>query len=138
MPSLKTLALAAAFTTGAAFTIPTAAAPLSSTRSQAPTLLNMAGGGDVPMVKPPPALLENAITLGAAKASLPFTKVLLLGILSGIHIGFGAFLALSIGGMCPGIMAANPGLQKIIFGAFGLPFGLLMTAVGAAYLACKR
>ena len=31
-------------------------------------------------------------------------------------------------------MQANPGLQKMIYGAFGLPFGLLMTMVCGADL----
>ena len=29
----------------------------------------------------------------------------------------------------PGLVATNPGLQKIVLGAFGLPFGLIMTLV---------
>lgn len=48
------------------------------------------------------------------------SKILGLGILSGCHIGFGAFLMLSVGGACPGLAASNPGLQKILLGAFGL------------------
>jgi len=47
----------------------------------------------------------------------------------GAHIAFGAYLAVTVGGACPGIAASNPGLQKIILGAFGLPFGLIMTLV---------
>lgn len=38
-------------------------------------------------------------------------------------------MAITVGGACPGIAAQNPGLQKIILGAFGLPFGLIMTLV---------
>ena len=34
----------------------------------------------------------------------------------------------------PGIKATDPGLQKMIFGAFGLPFGLLMTVLTGAEL----
>jgi formate/nitrite transporter len=44
------------------------------------------------------------------------------------------YLAVSVGGACPGIAAENPGLQKIILGAFGLPFGLIMTLVSGAEL----
>ena len=41
---------------------------------------------------------------------------------------------LSVGGACPGLVASNPGLQKIILGAFGLPFGLMMTLFSGAEL----
>lgn len=34
-----------------------------------------------------------------------------------------------MGGACPGLAQTNPGLQKIILGAFGLPFGLIMTLI---------
>ena len=61
-------------------------------------------------------------------------KIFALGMLSGAHIGFGAYLMLSVGLACPGIAAANPGLQKMIVGAFGLPFGLMMTLVTGAEL----
>jgi len=56
-------------------------------------------------------------------------KIFKLGVVSGAHIGFGSYLAITVGGACPAIAQANPGLQKIIFGAFGLPFGLIMTLV---------
>jgi formate/nitrite transporter len=61
-------------------------------------------------------------------------KIFALGMLSGAHIGFGAYLMLTVGGACPGLVATNPGLQKIILGAFGLPFGLMMTLVTGAEL----
>ena len=32
-------------------------------------------------------------------------------------------MVLTVGGACPGLAATNPGLQKIVSGAFGLPFG---------------
>lgn len=100
--------------------------------------LRMSGGAAAPAVdstppppelKPPPALYQGAVAAGAAKASAPFGKIFKLGVVSGCHIGFGAYLALTVGGACPGIAAENPGLQKIILGAFGLPFGLIMTLV---------
>ena len=68
------------------------------------------------------------------KARLPVSKIFVLAILSGTHIGFGAFLALTIGGDVPGIKSTDPGLQKMIFGAFGLPFGLFMTVLTGAEL----
>lgn len=100
------------------------------------TALRMSGGGAAdaatpppPELKPPPVLYQGAVAAGAAKAAAPFGKIFKLGIVSGCHIGFGAYLALTVGGACPGIAAENPGLQKIILGAFGLPFGLIMTLV---------
>lgn len=89
----------------------------------------MSGGATAPALKPPAALYEGAVAAGAAKASKSFADIFKLGIVSGCHIGFGSYLAITVGGACPGIASANPGLQKIIFGAFGLPFGLIMTLV---------
>ena len=86
------------------------------------------------MVAPPPAGFEGAVAAGVKKAGMPASKIFGLGILSGAHIGFGAFLMLSVGGACPGLAASNPGLQKIVMGAFGLPFGLFMTLMSGAEL----
>lgn len=91
--------------------------------------LQMSGGDTLPEVKAPPAIYEGAVAAGAAKAAAPWSKIFKLGIVSGAHIGFGSYLAITVGGACPGIAQTNPGLQKIIFGAFGLPFGLIMTLV---------
>lgn len=84
----------------------------------------------------PPAILtlpqpgyDGAVAAGVKKAGMPASKIFTLGIMSGAHIAFGAYLMLSIGGCCPGLAATNPGLQKIVLGAFGLPFGLMMTLV---------
>jgi hypothetical protein len=30
---------------------------------------------------------------------------------------------LTVGGACPGLAESNPGLQKLVAGAFGLPLG---------------
>lgn len=90
-------------------------------RSQ-PVRVSASAGG----VLPPPANYENIVGLGAKKAALPIDKALVMGVMAGVYIGFGAFLMASVGGMCQGIGAANPGLKMIISGAFGLPFGLLM------------
>jgi formate/nitrite transporter len=82
-----------------------------------------------PLLAPPPAGFEGATAAGKAKANTPAGKIFGLGILAGVFIGYGAYLAVSVGAACPGLAASNPGLQKMIFGAFGLPFGLLMTLV---------
>jgi formate/nitrite transporter len=69
---------------------------------------------------------DSAVTLGAGKAATPVKKLLPLSFLSGAHIALGGLLAVSIGGSVPGIKAANPGVQRALLGAFGLPMGLLM------------
>mmetsp|Transcript_41883 Transcript_41883/g.75482 ORF Transcript_41883/g.75482 Transcript_41883/m.75482 type:complete len:313 (-) Transcript_41883:214-1152(-) len=97
--------------------------------------LSMSGGATaIPDLKAPPAIYEGAVAAGAAKAAAPWEKIFKLGIAAGCHIGFGSYLAITVGGACPAIAEANPGLQKIIFGAFGLPFGLIMTLVTGAEL----
>mmetsp|Transcript_16553 Transcript_16553/g.32308 ORF Transcript_16553/g.32308 Transcript_16553/m.32308 type:complete len:316 (+) Transcript_16553:177-1124(+) len=116
-----------------AFAVKPAAQSLAFTQRNAAASssnLNMSSGsGSVPDLKAPPAIYEGAVAAGAAKASAPWGKIFKLGIAAGCHIGFGSYLAITVGGACPAIAEANPGLQKIIFGAFGLPFGLIMTLV---------
>jgi len=85
--------------------------------------------GAAPDLKSPAALYDGAVAAGAAKAKANPRKIFTLGVVSGCHIAFGAYLAITVGGACPGIAAQNPGLQKIILGAFGLPFGLILTLV---------
>lgn len=109
-----------------AFNGPTSLSPKNTNVEAA---LRMAGGASTPALKPPPSLYEGAVATGAAKASAPWAKIFKLGMVSGAHIGFGSFLAITVGGACPGIASTNPGLQKIILGAFGLPFGLIMTLI---------
>eukprot|EP00591_Stephanopyxis_turris_P002598 CAMPEP_0195517690 /NCGR_PEP_ID=MMETSP0794_2-20130614/11318_1 /TAXON_ID=515487 /ORGANISM="Stephanopyxis turris, Strain CCMP 815" /LENGTH=292 /DNA_ID=CAMNT_0040646547 /DNA_START=128 /DNA_END=1006 /DNA_ORIENTATION=+ len=105
-----------------------ATSPSRPTFSAKATTLRMSGGS-IPEVKLPPSLYEGAAAAGAAKSQAPFGKIFKLGIVSGAHIAFGAYLAITVGGACPGIAAENPGLQKMILGAFGLPFGLIMTLI---------
>ena len=82
----------------------------------------------------PPAGFAGAVAAGVKKAGMPASKIFGLGMLSGCHIGFGAYLMLTVGAACPGLAATNPGLQKILLGAFGLPFGLFMTLMSGAEL----
>jgi hypothetical protein len=87
-------------------------------------------GGDViattPELKPPLALYQGAVAAGAAKAAAPFGKILMLGIAAGCHIAFGAYLAISGGGNCPGLAETNPGLKMLITGGMGLYVFLLL------------
>jgi len=93
------------------------------------TAMRMSGGNTAVALKSPADLYDGAVAAGAAKSSASWSKIFKLGIVSGAHIGFGSYLAITIGGACPGLAQTNPGLQKMIFGAFGLPFGLIMTLV---------
>ena len=61
----------------------------------------------------PPALYQGAVAAGTKKAQNSFGNIFKLGIVAGAHIAFGAFLAISVGGACPGIASSNPGLQKV-------------------------
>ncbi len=77
----------------------------------------------------PPQLYYKVAETGQSKVTLPFGKVLLLGVLAGVYTAFGATLALSVGGNCPALAANNPGLQKALFGLYGLPFGAMMAVI---------
>jgi len=93
------------------------------------------GGADlVAQLATPPEGFNGAVAAGVKKANLDTMKIAKLGVLSGCHIGFGAMLMLSVGGACPGLAASNPGLHKMVLGAFGLPFGLMMTLLTGAEL----
>ena len=89
---------------------------------------------DVPELRPPSAIYTNAVDVSVAKAALSPLRTFVLGVLSGAHIAFGAYLLLSVGGASPALASANPGLQKILCGVFGLPFGLMMTVIGGGEL----
>ncbi|CAK9106545.1 unnamed protein product [Durusdinium trenchii] len=75
---------------------------------------------------------------GDGKANLTPEKIFCSSILGGAFIGYGAYLACTVGGACPGLLEtwqeSNPGVQKMIFGAFGLPFGLFMTLLSGSEL----
>lgn len=69
---------------------------------------------------------QRLVELGAGKSKLGVWQTFLFGLLAGVYVGMGALLALTVGGACPGILQTNPGLQKLVLGTFGLPFGLMM------------
>ncbi len=71
--------------------------------------------------------------IGCAKATLDTPRLLLLGFLAGAYIAFGGLLAVIVGGGAPGLAAANPGLQKFVFGAV-FPVGLMLVVIAGAEL----
>lgn len=72
-------------------------------------------------------------SIGCAKAKLDVPRLLLLGFLAGAYIAFGGLLAVIVGGGSPGLAAANPGLQKFVFGAV-FPVGLMLVVIAGADL----
>jgi len=71
---------------------------------------------------------------GERKAAAPVLQSALMAVMAGLYIGSGAFLTFMVGGLLPGIDSSDPGLQNILLGAFGLPFGLLMVVLTGADL----
>lgn len=104
----------------------------------------MSGGGTVPdevslsntrpLTITGVELYETNVAAGVYKATGTFRKIFTLGIVSGFYIGFGAFLALTVGLNCPGLELSNPGLHKMVIGAFGLPMGLIFVLVTGSQL----
>lgn len=88
----------------------------------------------VSAVKLPPAVFEQSVALGTAKCGYPIKKTFVLSFTAGAYIGFGIVLASLVGGSVPALKTANLGLQRIVLGAFGLPFGLLMTLISGGEL----
>ncbi|CAL5225938.1 g8733 [Coccomyxa viridis] len=83
---------------------------------------------------PPPALYNSVIKMGEHKAETPWWKTLLLGILAGVYVSFAGALSYTVGGEVNDIRRANPGVQKLLFGAFGVPFGLALIIICGADL----
>ncbi len=71
--------------------------------------------------------------IGCNKIGMEFGPLLTLSFLAGAFIAFGGLLAVIVGGGVPEIKAANPGLQKFIFGAV-FPVGLMLVVVAGAEL----
>ncbi|MFA5374489.1 MAG: formate/nitrite transporter family protein [Dehalococcoidia bacterium] len=81
--------------------------------------------------KSPKEIAEAACSAGTAKTQLPWSKMLVLGVLAGAYIAFGAQLAETA---AAGTWAANfPGLQKLIFGGV-FPVGLMLVVIAGSEL----
>jgi len=70
--------------------------------------------------------------LADKKANQPWYKTFILALFAGIYISYGCVLALSVGGQLG--PESSDGTQKLLFAAFGLPFGLTMVLVCGAEL----
>ncbi|KAK9809749.1 hypothetical protein WJX73_002441 [Symbiochloris irregularis] len=82
----------------------------------------------------PEQTYDKLIALGALKANTPLPRAILLSLLAGAFISFGAMMVLAVGASCPGLASSNPGLQRLIQGAFGLPMGLILVVLTGAEL----
>lgn len=78
----------------------------------------------------PAEVAATACAAGKAKTELPFLKMLLLGILAGAYIGFGANLATKIGSMDGGSTTAT---GQFLFGAV-FSVGLMLVVIAGAEL----
>jgi formate/nitrite transporter len=83
--------------------------------------------------KSPKEIAEAACSAGVAKSQLPWSKMLVLGVLAGAYIAFGAQLAVTA---AAGDWASNlgmPGLQKFVFGGV-FPVGLMLVVIAGSEL----
>lgn len=96
-----------------------------------------------PQQPPPPARLclgasEVYCALahhGQQKATYSSAKVVLLGTIAGALVSFGFALCLLVGGNMPASWAKDaPGLQALLFGAVGFPFGFTCIVLTGAEL----
>ncbi|KAK9827314.1 hypothetical protein WJX81_003651 [Elliptochloris bilobata] len=82
----------------------------------------------------PAGTYSQMVETGAKKAVAPVWRQLMLGVLAGVCVSLGAFLALSISGNNPALSTSHPGLYRLLFGAFGFPTGLLIVVLSGAEL----
>ena len=80
----------------------------------------------------PAECAATACAAGKAKTELPFFKMLLLGILAGAYIGFGANLATKIGSMDTLLPGGTPGGQFVFGAVFSV--GLMLVVIAGAEL----
>ena len=82
----------------------------------------------------PPELAQSFVGVGVGKASLPIKKMILLGILAGVYIGFAAHLATTVAtGWTIGGEPALFGLQKFFIGAV-FSVGLMLVIIPGSEL----
>ena len=82
----------------------------------------------------PPELAKAFVGVGVGKAKLPISKMVLLGILAGVYIGFAAHLATTVAtGWTIGGEAALFGLQKFFIGAV-FSVGLMLVIIPGSEL----
>lgn len=84
--------------------------------------------------KSPAATYDAAVAAAASKAGQSWTKTVLLGMVAGAYIALGGLLALRVGGSVGDLTSSHPGIQRLIFGAIGLPTGLMLVLAAGGEL----
>ncbi|STR46013.1 formate/nitrite transporter family protein [Iodobacter fluviatilis] len=67
------------------------------------------------------------------KAALPFSRLIVMAMLGGAFIGLGGLLAIVVTGGSVELLASNPGLAKLLFGAL-FPLGFIAVVLTGADL----
>jgi len=80
----------------------------------------------------PAEIAATACAAGKAKSELPILKMIVLGILAGAYIGFGANLATKIGSMDTLLPGGTPGGQFLFGAVFSV--GLMLVVIAGAEL----
>jgi len=81
------------------------------------------------LFKNPPENMSAIAQAGARKAEMPIPKLIALGIMGGVYVGFGAAVAATVaGGLDPAWVARFPGIQKLIAG-FLFPIALVFILI---------
>lgn len=88
----------------------------------------------IPESSSPPDTYQKVVALGSSKADMPAWRILFMALVAGAYISFGALLLCSVGAACAGLAQSNVGLQKLVMGAFGLQYGLMMVLMCGAEL----
>lgn len=81
----------------------------------------------------PKEIVAQVAHTAKIKAETATSSLALLSLLGGAYVGFGSLLAIVVGGGLPELSAANPGLQKLLFGAV-FPIGLILVILAGAEL----
>jgi formate/nitrite transporter len=79
----------------------------------------------------PGEVAEIACKTSRAKASLPLSRVIVLGLLAGAYIGFGAYLATTVGHDASEFL--GNGIGQLLFGSV-FTVGLIMVVIGGSEL----
>lgn len=77
---------------------------------------------------------NKVVATGVAKSKFSWPKKILLSFLAGCYLSFGMAFAFLVGGQLNAIKVNDPGLFNLIYGFFGLPFGLTMIILMGADL----
>eukprot|EP00727_Mastigamoeba_balamuthi_P001854 m51a1_g11666 hypothetical protein (308) ;mRNA; f:8270-9597 len=78
----------------------------------------------------PYQIIKAVETMGVTKASLPISRMFMLGVLSGAYIAMGGTCAIAVG---KGLPNSDPGIQKFAFGAV-FPVGLMLVIIAGSEL----